>query len=336
MRRKADKSDQACPQLPGTDRPDAKKAVEEAIQTVRRELQKQGSWPLKERLPVRRKVFMMIYDRLLLIHASLPGPANGASDRNKRSNSRIIETVKLLDETIEDSAAWDVADSLKELLAEVAPSECVYWALVEEKGRKPEWANHWSKYFQAEDLDDAIERYEENPERFDARKPRERLVALYRIRDGLGRHDRAREGIRGQYLLGVSVVLGLSAVALLLTWFWTSISTTRLLPHMVLASVSGAVGAVLSGALRLRDLGRIVELQAVWKTLLLQAVLGVTLAIVVVLILRSDLVQIGSLDLEPGTPAEWFVVGFASGFSEPFALGILKRITSLGDGGGTP
>jgi hypothetical protein len=339
MTSKADRSDQAGLQPPGTDRPDVKKAVDRAIVAVRQELQKRGLWPLEERWPVKRKVFMMIYDRLLNLQASLPGPVTetDASDlRNERLHSRIIETVKLLDRSITENAAWDVADALKELLPEVAPPEYIYGALVEEKGRKPEWAHNWSEYFSAKELDGFIKKYEDKPRRFDTRTPSQRLVALYRIRNGEGRHNRAREGIRRQYLLGVSVVLGLSAVLLVLSWHWASNLTTQFPFHMLLVFVSGAVGAILSGTLRLRDLGRIVELQAAGKTLLAQIVLGATLATIVVLILQTGVVKIGDLAFDPGKPAEWFVVGFVSGFSEPFALGILKRLAALGDEGRTP
>jgi hypothetical protein len=321
-----------------TGQPDVTDQVEKAIKIVRGELQKKGRWPTKELWPIRRKVLMTIYDRLLLLQASLPEPQASGSEGYEHRDKRITNILKLMDgeESIPENAAWDVADALKELLPKVAPPEYVYWALVEEKGRKPDWAYNWDQYFKAEDLDKYIRWYEENAKTFDPRKPSARLVALYRIRDGAGRHDRAREALRRQYLKWVSVVLGASAVILLLTWFWTSLVTAQPLPYLVLAAVSGAVGAVLSGTLSLRKQARIIELQAVWKTLLLQVVLGATLAIIVVLVLQTDLIQIANLDLKKYLPAEWFVVGLVSGFSEPFALGILKRISSLGEEAKTP
>jgi hypothetical protein len=323
-------------------------AVAEAIEIVRQELMKPGFWrvqefwrvkDLRQRMglrPVRRKVFMMIHDRLQILQASLPRPATGRGDRGERLDSRILETVKLVDGRIAENAAWDVADSLKELLPEVASAEYVYWALVEEKGHGADRAHNWSKYFPAKELDCFIKRYEKNPKRFDTSKSAQRLVALYRIRDGQGRHDRACEGMRWEYLLWVSGLLALSAGLLVAFWVWASNTPGPSLPYILLGFVSGAMGAVLSGTLRLRDLGRIVELQGAWKTLIPQVVLGATLAMIVILILLAGIVSIGFFDLEAAKPAQWFVVGLLSGFSEPFALGILKRLTALGDEQKTP
>jgi hypothetical protein len=84
-------------------------------------------------------------------------------------------------------------------------------------------------------------------------------------------------------------------------------------------------GAILSRAIRIRDLGRLVELKGAWKTLIPQMILGATLAMIVVLILRTGTIKIESFDFEAADATTLFVVGLVSGFSEPFALGILER-----------
>lgn len=329
--------------------------VERAIGTVRQELQK----PRLE--PVKRKVFMMIYDRLSILQASLLKPATEWDDRDERLNERILEILKLLDRSMSEEAAWDVADSLKELLPEVAPAEYVYWALVEEKRREAGWSDNWDKYFSAEELKESILTYEENPKKFNTQGASDRLVALYRIRNGEGRHHRAREGARWNYLRWISLLLFFSAVALVFSWHFASNSPSQSLlemrivvesgypelqvdiwsgwqplMQMLVVFLAGAVGAVLSGTIRLRDLPRILELQAAWKTLIPQMILGATLATVVVLILKTGLIKVANLDFESPDTSLLFVVGLVSGFSEPFALGLLEKVAALGQGEGTP
>ena len=66
MMSNADHSDRTDPRVLDSNASDVKKEVEHAIEIVRRELQKKDGWRPKQLWPVRRKVFMTIYDRLLL------------------------------------------------------------------------------------------------------------------------------------------------------------------------------------------------------------------------------------------------------------------------------
>lgn len=303
------------------------KSIKDSIGTAHKKLHERNLWP------VERKVYSMIHDRLLRLQASLLDPPSQAKDNIKCLGSRIIGTLKLFDDSITEEAAWNIADSLKELLLEVAPPDFIYSALVEEKGRlgeekgrDPEDGHCWDKYFPFIELWECITKYEEGPSAFNSRLASERLKTLYKIRNDWGRHNRARDGVRYRYLLGVSFLL--LPLCLLGLFLDIELNSQPLNYQMGIVLIAGAMGAVLSRAIKLRDLERIIQLKSEWRTLFPQMVLGSTLAMVVVLILRTGFIKIGNIDFVKVN--ELFVVGFISGFSEPFALGIIERITTFG------
>jgi hypothetical protein len=49
----------------------------------------------------------------------------------------------------------------------------------------------------------------------------------------------------------------------------------------------------------------------------------------VLIFLNAGLVSIGGTD----TPERWIAIGFAAGFSEPFAIGILEQVAGSNDAG---
>jgi hypothetical protein len=74
-----------------------------------------------------------------------------------------------------------------------------------------------------------------------------------------------------------------------------------------------------------------VQIDKVWRTMLSQVVLGGTLAVIVLVTLQTGLVRLANLDFS-GTlnPVFYYLVGLISGYSEPFALGLLKKVVELG------
>jgi hypothetical protein len=298
-------------------------SIQTAVEKARGKLQKRLLGPVK------RKVYSMIHDRLLRLQASLLDYPSQQKDNIEHISNRILETLNLFDDSINENAAWNIADSLKELLLEVASPDFIYRALVEETRRDPEDVHYWGKYFPLKDLWKFIIKYEEDPDAFNCHLACERLKILYKNRNDLGRHNRARDRVRWVYLYGVSLLL-LPLCLLVLFWDIESNSQSQVY-QMGIVLVAGAIGAVLSGAIKLRDLGRIVELKGAWMTLFPQMILGATLAMIVVLILRTDFIKIGNIDFQFVDENILFIVGFISGFSEPFALGIIERITKFGN-----
>jgi hypothetical protein len=154
---------------------------------------------------------------------------------------------------------------------------------------------------------------------------RNQLSGLYLTRSVLYDLHRARQGMKSRYMLAL-----VPALAILVAGFAViSYDIEPNLPATALVIVAGALGALLSGTLRLRDhISNINDLRAFRPLLAVQPLIGATAGLVSLLVLESKVVQVNW-----GGPA-WAtegVVAFAAGFSEPFFLGIVGRVASIGD-----
>jgi hypothetical protein len=242
---------------------------------------------------------------------------------------KILVTVQLVNESLGGDAAWDVSDYLKELLPLVASDDWVYRALLEEKGRSAEVPHRWNSLSSASKLDKLIKGYDGSLPSPDGKVARQNLTALYVIRNDRGRHDRAREGLRSLYLrqvaLGLLLLLAISVASML------GLRTSDAWSPIIIVFFAGGLGAVLSGIIRIRDVERIAQIDTVWRTMVSQVVLGGTLAVIVLVTLQTGLVQLATLDFS-GTlnPLAVYLVGLISGYSEPFAIGLLKKVVELG------
>jgi hypothetical protein len=63
-----------------------------------------------------------------------------------------------------------------------------------------------------------------------------------------------------------------------------------------------------------------------WKVFVAQPVIGAATALVLFLIVSSGLLQIGGM--KELSPPGFALIGFLSGFSEPFFVGTLEKISS--------
>ena len=102
---------------------------------------------------------------------------------------------------------------------------------------------------------------------------------------------------------------------------------TTVVEELMLAFLSGALGAVVSGAFQLRDnVERLRELKAFWPTMVIQPLLGGTAGLLALFVLESALVRL------PGETGEsWAAraaIAFAAGFSQPLFLRFLGRISA--------
>jgi hypothetical protein len=106
--------------------------------------------------------------------------------------------------------------------------------------------------------------------------------------------------------------------------------------YIAVVALSGAIGASMSGAYKLRDelvLGS--TLREFAPGMFVQPSLGAAAALFFFLALASALVAIGGtlrIGADGGSDqwAKLAVIGFVAGFSEPFLLGIVRRIASEG------
>jgi hypothetical protein len=204
--------------------------------------------------------------------------------------------------------AWALADALRSLWLDLAPHEDLYPYMVKHplRGRP--------------DTDDP-----DNP----ILEMRRWLIFDHQERRELGSHKRARAALRAHYLYRVGVVLWLLvAMALLVGSF---------LGHhagdLVLTALAGAIGGTLSGARALRessDIKRTRVFQAWWWV---QPVVGAAVGLFTYALLTSGVLTLpgASLGEEVAHTSGLVVYSFAAGFSEPFILGILEKITGAAD-----
>jgi hypothetical protein len=156
---------------------------------------------------------------------------------------------------------------------------------------------------------------------------RRKLAMLYRTRQSLYGLTRARSGTKAMRLVWLAPVMAALALALVIVVDVAADDASW--RSGLLVAVAGALGATLSGALKLRDqLPRITSLRTFWYAFALQVPIGAVAGLFLWTVLESGLVEIA------GQGADWAVeaaVAFAAGFSEPFVLKTVERIAGGGD-----
>jgi len=100
---------------------------------------------------------------------------------------------------------------------------------------------------------------------------------------------------------------------------------------VLLAVGAGALGNTLSGVFELRRLAEMTEVKQFSLPVLVQPFLGAAAGLVGLLVVRSGLITIARLPRTGWTPVG--LVAFAIGFSEPFFLKTVARLTASDSGG---
>ena len=156
---------------------------------------------------------------------------------------------------------------------------------------------------------------------------RRRLAALYRSRLVLYALYRARLLLKRRFLLMLAPALLLLVVILGVTIVLTEPESGW--DEMLLAGAAGAVGATVSGAYKLRDqIDHINALREFEPVVAVQPLLGAAAGLFLLLVLKSGILQVGDSDLGWASIG---VVAFVAGFSEPFVLGVVRRVTGIAD-----
>jgi hypothetical protein len=155
---------------------------------------------------------------------------------------------------------------------------------------------------------------------------RRKLAMLYRSRQSLYGLSRARSGAKAMRLVWLAPVMATLALALIIVVDVAAADASW--RSGLLAAVAGALGATLSGALKLRDqLPRIASLRTFWYAFALQVPIGAVAGLFLWIVLESGLVDIA------GQGDDWAMVAavaFVAGFSEPFVLKTVERIAGAG------
>jgi hypothetical protein len=152
------------------------------------------------------------------------------------------------------------------------------------------------------------------------------LATLLRVRHSVYSLRRARDGTKATRLVWLAPVLAALVVAFIGVADWVSEDASW--SEGLLVALAGAMGATLAAAFKLRDtLPRLSDLRWFWYAFALQPLLGSVAGLFLWVVLESGIVEIGA----PGEDwAEAVVLGFVAGFSEPFLLGTIERITGSG------
>lgn len=160
---------------------------------------------------------------------------------------------------------------------------------------------------------------------------RNKLVDLYRARREDELVQRCRAAQRGRILGLLTVALALLLVAFLPA-VWAA-REPRLSAWLGLAVVlAGALGAAVAGTIKARDRLRFEsEITRFWQELVAQLLIGAVAAVIVYAVLRTVPITISDLTLDLDTLGEKVALAFAAGFSEPFFLKTIERITKPAD-----
>jgi hypothetical protein len=230
-------------------------------------------------------------------------------------------------------SAWDLANELKQELLFLGDVSYVWTQLEYEaqRDKKPNMWHRWSDHLEPTKLqallaarrsDGAVDR----PVQLDAVRS---LKKLYELRAEAGMERRARAAQKFRYLtllipILFSLLLALSAAIY-------EVGGAGMWKMIALGASAGALGATLSGIFRVRD--RLVELddlRSFWPAMRIQPLIGATAGLFTLLVLESHAVKLAD-DAEPTPWAAWALFTFVAGFSEPFFLGLVRRVAVVPD-----
>lgn len=241
---------------------------------------------------------------------------------------------------ISSNDAWELADMLEIELIRLGDPVYIFMLLKAQQKADITDTHRWEKHFQSRDLDTLIDSYTHSKLQncqhlLEARRfleyLRQEQVSEYR-------RDRAKAQLRGIYLGRMALILAL--ILPFLSYFYIVATQWKdnLAYLLLVVLLSGATGSILSHAFKLgkqplhadtndniheQPLG-IRKLISEWKVFIAQPFIGATAALVLFLIFKSGLIQIGGMK-ELG-PEVYGLIAFLAGFSEAYFIGILDKV----------
>lgn len=285
-------------------------AIPLALASVEDELATR-SWLFKD--PERRKALARARDYLQRIRERL-GAGEGQPTRGE------LEATAALVARVGDARlrygrenAWDLAEELRVAALVFLPDDALFCLLEKEKADKS--GVPWTRLFPQKELDRLLG--QPRPPDFRA-TTLEHLRRLHHERVDRVRHDRARDKLWQHFVWKLLPVVSL----LVVTCAVVSLRAPSYLPM-----AAGALGAILSAVLKLRDgEQRIRTLRRSATLLFLQPIVGAAAAQVMTWLDVQALLTVEAHSAKA-------VVGFLAGFSEPFFLGTISRLTDAASGG---
>jgi hypothetical protein len=230
-------------------------------------------------------------------------------------------------------SAWELANQLKRELLLLGDVSYVWTQLEYEaqRDKKPNKWHGWSEHLPKKKLNALLVARTKGPiDRTTQLEAVRSLRMLYELRAEAGLERRARAAQKCHYLAMLIPILLVLQVALGAAIF--EVGRSDMWKQIALAGSAGALGAALSGIFRVRD--RLVELddlRSFWPAMRIQPLIGATAGLVTLLVLESGAVKLGAGAAERTPWAAVALFTFVAGFSEPFFLGLVRRVGVVPD-----
>jgi hypothetical protein len=288
-------------------------------------------WQRPDADPELAKALGKIQTHVAEAAALLDLPDASAPLRTADTKDRLRELLAADVDELTIDTAWEVAGALKRELLVLGDAQYVWSKLEYEAQRNAQrgrW-HRWTDHFDAAALTDLL-----------ARRPTKQadpetqadvvwhLRHLYAERAEAGLERRARAKLKCRYLSVLVAVLSFCFLALALVL--EEISGPGIWKSVALTASAGALGATLSGVFRVRDkLTELDDLRSFSPAMRAQPLVGAVAGLVVLLVLESGAVALGTGNASG--PAAQALLAFSAGFSEPFFLGIVQRVTVIPD-----
>jgi hypothetical protein len=258
------------------------------------------------------------------------GHTDGISDPDQR---RIQHLLNDDPSTLTLDAALELFDTLDRIMIEIGDERYVC-AEIEGELQWAKGSTTWLTWdaMHGTSIPDAVEIHKSGKavpgEQLDA--ARNRLLSFRRARSDDYQVHRARQKMRAKNLRVLAVLL----FPLVVTFAWLLAAKNvggGSGSGVFLVAIVGALGSVMSGTISARDkLVRGSDLRAFRAGLLAQVLLGASSALVLLLLLASQILEIAGAGSLEGKAA----LGFVAGFSEPFFLKTVVRVSKLGEDSG--
>jgi len=295
------------------------------------ELLAPGHWQRKVRSPELKKALGYLQSAIGDARRLLALPPDSLSLRTAEIEARLRDVLDQPVNSLTIDSTWELYGQVKALLPLVGNGDYIATQLDSEAQRskdKSRW-HSWNQHFGKDELSQMQGNYRKRqPSQTLHRQAAEKLAFLYAQRTEAGRDRRARAGQKCRYLNTLApVLLALQAGLVIAIDYFAANDVWK---AVAVAGTAGALGAALSGTMRIRDdLRDLDDLRSFWPAIRVQPLVGATAGLVVLLLMES-----GSLDMGSGDSGHWAgraLLAFAAGFSEPFFLGLVQRVAVIPD-----
>ena len=225
-------------------------------------------------------------------------PPDSLSLRTDEIEARFRDVLDQPVDSLTIDSAWELYGQVKAMLPLLANGDYIAAQLDYEAQRVKDGSrwHGWNQHFGKDELAQMRSNYRKRqPNETLHRQAAEKLSFLYTQRTEAGRDRRARAGQKCRYLNALApALLALQAALVIAIGYFAA---DDVLKAVAVAGTAGALGATLSGTMRIRDdLRDLDDLRSFWPAMRVQPLVGATAGLVVLLLMESGTLDIGSDD----------------------------------------